>query len=226
MLYLKDTEKWKQFTTTVKKRNQKSLLCYISKILKNESNSQHTTILTKQEEVVLYLKDTEKWKQFTTQYKRFLSCAELCYISKILKNESNSQLFQMVLVIWVCCVISQRYWKMKAIHNLKLQLCDFIYVVLYLKDTEKWKQFTTRSLLFLYYNSLCYISKILKNESNSQHWRKPKHDGGCCVISQRYWKMKAIHNNKFTFTLFPSVVLYLKDTEKWKQFTTLSDLTP
>ena len=32
--------------------------------------------------------------------------------------------------------------------------------------------------------------------------------------------MKAIHNNFAILILFDYVVLYLKDTEKWKQFTT------
>ena len=42
----------------------------------------------------------------------------------------------------------------------------------------------------------------------------------CCFVSQRYWKMKAIHN-KITIGLpINKVVLYPKDTEKWKQFTT------
>ncbi len=41
----------------------------------------------------------------------------LCYISKILKNESNSQLYLYLILSILCCVISQRYSKMKAIHN-------------------------------------------------------------------------------------------------------------
>ncbi len=61
----------------------------------------------------------------------------LCYISKILKNESNSQLVPQSTIPLRCCVISQRYSKMKAIHN----CIHFIYllkkVVLYLKDTQK-----------------------------------------------------------------------------------------
>ena len=66
----------------------------------------------------------------------------MCYISKILKNESNSQPTPISGVFLNCCVISQRYLKMKAIHNDKGHA----------KNTV----------------SLCYISKILKNESNSQ----------------------------------------------------------
>ena len=93
-------------------------------------------------------------------------------------------------------------------------------VVLYPKDTEKWKQFTTGFRWSNYPLSLFCIPKILKNESNSQQpkqWHAlPKR----CFVSQRYWKMKAIHNTSLLATCNVSVVLYPKDTEKWKQFTT------
>ena len=42
---------------------------------------------------------------------------KLCCISKILKNESNSQLDGTYYGKYKCCVVSQRYSKMKAIHN-------------------------------------------------------------------------------------------------------------
>ena len=61
---------------------------------------------------------------------------------------------------------------------------------------------------------LCYISKILKNESNSQPGSGNKPAMDCCVISQRYSKMKAIHNSNCGVCFARSVVLYLKDTQK------------
>ncbi len=61
---------------------------------------------------------------------------------------------------------------------------------------------------------LCYISKILKNESNSQPLNLKDKNLGCCVISQRYSKMKAIHNQRNAVTLSGHVVSYLKDTQK------------
>ena len=168
VLYLKDTQKWKQFTTVIFCVISEFPLCYISKILKNESNSQHHSRKCFLSLVVLYLKDTQKWKQFTTvQVKNDLSSA-LCYISKILKNESNSQRLSGFLPLWASCVISQRYSKMKAIHNMFVMYMVFTFVVLYLKDTQKWKQFTTIRSSSFSCNLLCYISKILKNESNSQ----------------------------------------------------------
>ena len=143
---------------------------------------------------MLYLKDTEKWKQFTTHKVLVSSDFLLCYISKILKNESNSQLISKRAKRKICCVISQRYWKMKAIHNRFGSAIKIFNVVLYLKDTEKWKQFTTSWTDKKFRYALCYISKILKNESNSQRGIPPFKSLNRCVISQRYWKMKAIHN--------------------------------
>ena len=61
---------------------------------------------------------------------------------------------------------------------------------------------------------LCYISKILKNESNSQPAISDNDSVDGCVISQRYSKMKAIHNSFVVDERNQFVVLYLKDTQK------------
>ena len=42
---------------------------------------------------------------------------KLCYITKISKIESNSQLHAGTVTAKSSCVISQRYQKLKAIHN-------------------------------------------------------------------------------------------------------------
>ena len=83
---------------------------------------------------------------------------------------------------------------MKAIHNKNILDQIPIHVVLYPKDTEKWKQFTTNYGIGLKVPMLCCIPKILKNESNSQLVCNTNDAVSCCVVSQRYWKMKAIHN--------------------------------
>ena len=141
-------------------------------------------------------------------------------IPKILKNESNSQLMAVVILIKTGFFVSQRYWKMKAIHNAISDDERNGNVVLYPKDTEKWKQFTTRIARPLHLEQLFCIPKILKNESNSQRIKKNENKIWSCFVSQRYWKMKAIHNIiTYNYISF-SVVLYPKDTEKWKQFTT------
>ena len=143
----------------------------------------------------------------------------LC-ISKILKNESNSQLPVLLVCAALGCCVSQRYWKMKAIHNAPERLEMMLKVVVYLKDTEKWKQFTTMLLSEAKERELLCISKILKNESNSQPHSHRRWLASSCCVSQRYWKMKAIHNWKYFTNCSSTVVVYLKDTEKWKQFTT------
>ena len=145
-------------------------------------------------------------------------------IPKILKNESNSQHILWDINHYLCCFVSQRYWKMKAIHNRQRIAKKRATVVLYPKDTEKWKQFTTPYSRAHTSSSLFCIPKILKNESNSQHSAYFFIILYSCFVSQRYWKMKAIHNTPPIFLLYSTVVLYPKDTEKWKQFTTLTSI--
>ena len=168
----------------------------------------------------MYPKDTEKWKQFTTASLLRSKRLRLFCIPKILKNESNSQLTTSLASFSVGCFVSQRYWKMKAIHNDFPKDEKSAEVVLYPKDTEKWKQFTTLFYIFVLYDMLFCIPKILKNESNSQQPPISIFEPTGCFVSQRYWKMKAIHNRSIDDKLFLHVVLYPKDTEKWKQFTT------
>ena len=120
----------------------------------------------------------------------------------------------------LCCVVSQRYSKMKAIHNTPTTQSVSWDVVLYPKDTQKWKQFTTFHRIVDIALQLCCIPKILKNESNSQLVSEYYFEVKSCVVSQRYSKMKAIHNDSQLFTVISEVVLYPKDTQKWKQFTT------
>ena len=170
--------------------------------------------------VVLYPKDTEKWKQFTTHWFGLTWLKKLFCIPKILKNESNSQLDRGMKEEFFCCFVSQRYWKMKAIHNKRAFISITRKVVLYPKDTEKWKQFTTTNLDFINAYQLFCIPKILKNESNSQLQFFFLCIKISCFVSQRYWKMKAIHNYPRSCLELFLVVLYPKDTEKWKQFTT------
>ena len=174
--------------------------------------------------VVLYPKDTEKWKQFTTRMRPVCAFLTLFCIPKILKNESNSQLAWVNPYSIQGCFVSQRYWKMKAIHNPATAFLYLDSVVLYPKDTEKWKQFTTKTGRFSSWRLLFCIPKILKNESNSQRILGKFFNITCCFVSQRYWKMKAIHNEVVYKTFLIGVVLYPKDTEKWKQFTTITGI--
>ena len=137
---------------------------------KRRSKCFHNTVISKvfYLDVVLYPKDTEKWKQFTTYNNLIIFFVRLFCIPKILKNESNSQRVFCCISVKFRCFVSQRYWKMKAIHNCGSLVPAMISVVLYPKDTEKWKQFTTWFLNVIFFWLLFCIPKILKNESNSQ----------------------------------------------------------
>ena len=84
---------------------------------------------------------------------------------------------------------------MKAIHNSLVVKLSPKSVVLYPKDTEKWKQFTTILTIDEMNEMLFCIPKILKNESNSQPTTEYTRSAKSCFVSQRYWKMKAIHNS-------------------------------
>ena len=170
----------------------------------------------------MYPKDTEKWKQFTTGIRKGTKRNLLFCIPKILKNESNSQRLGKAGKFQFRCFVSQRYWKMKAIHNSWRYDKRHQKVVLYPKDTEKWKQFTTGKECGTIAVGLFCIPKILKNESNSQLTGTVVCRQRRCFVSQRYWKMKAIHNERKVQRIIRNVVLYPKDTEKWKQFTTNS----
>ena len=115
-------------------------------------------------------------------------------VSKILNSESNSQPAFLLSKRMFCCCWYQRYWILKAIHNRWREVYLRALVVVGIKDTEFWKQFTT---------CLAYSKR-----SNS-----------CCWY-QRYWILKAIHNTLLVMAFCNTVVVGIKDTEFWKQFTT------
>ena len=115
-------------------------------------------------------------------------------VSKILNSESNSQQSNWVLFAWVCCCWYQRYWILKAIHN---------------------------SIMYCFHQSeLLLVSKILNSESNSQRLNYSALKKHSCCWYQRYWILKAIHNGFGCWQSFVWVVVGIKDTEFWKQFTT------
>ena len=72
---------------------------------------------------------------------------------------------------------------MKAIHNYDEDVKAVTGVVLYPKDTQNWKQFTTYDHGPECITMLCYILKILKIESNSQLATSPAAISLGCVIS-------------------------------------------
>ena len=147
----------------------------------------------------MYPKDTEKWKQFTTKTHTYITVIVLLCIPKILKNESNSQHSVYHVFTQSGCCVSQRYWKMKAIHNLKEIFLYLQAVVVYPKDTEKWKQFTTHDSTYNFSNRLLCIPKILKNESNSQLFGMSGADGGWARTESLRTKFTKLPHKKHLF---------------------------
>ena len=219
---IKDTNFWKQFTTGSCVFKSAAMLFRISKIQTFESNSQlfHRNISWLG--VVQNIKDTNFWKQFTTPSNHSVAIQLLFRISKIQTFESNSQLFFKFNIVINSCSEYQRYKLLKAIHNNHVYNLLLEVVVQNIKDTNFWKQFTTICRQQKKEVGLFRISKIQTFESNSQ---RHSHVFNCfhsCSEYQRYKLLKAIHNLKWNVKISNSVVQNIKDTNFWKQFTTIN----
>ena len=141
-------------------------------------------------------KDTNFWKQFTTAVKTGAKCQEMFAVTKIQIFESNSQQRPLAEDVVERCSPSQRYKFLKAIHN-------------------------SPSILWLT-TMMFAVTKIQIFESNSQLHNAGFKTWARCSPSQRYKFLKAIHN-KFKISLIPHEdVRRHKDTNFWKQFTTLA----
>ena len=140
------------------------------------------------------VKDTNFWKQFTTQY--------------VDSNYINS------------CFRCQRYKFLKAIHNKRSINWKLPLAVSDVKDTNFWKQFTTCNENELYANELFPMSKIQIFESNSQLRLSFSDSSSSCFRCQRYKFLKAIHNDFWVIIKWNFAVSDVKDTNFWKQFTT------
>ena len=89
------------------------------------------------------------------------------------------------------------------------------------KDTNFWKQFTTDVVIIENKIVLFQTTKIQIFESNSQlRWSGKRVVLGCFKL-QRYKFLKAIHNAMEISILLHQVVSNYKDTNFWKQFTTI-----
>ena len=89
------------------------------------------------------------------------------------------------------------------------------------KDTNFWKQFTTRPTRPRHPSRLFQTTKIQTFESNSQRARPSAPPATSCFRLQRYKLLKAIHNRSQSVQTVSSVVSDYKDTNFWKQFTTI-----
>ena len=186
----------------------------------SESNSQRTAQRISNYIVVQNIKDTNFWKQFTTDFYNIHFTNSLFRISKIQTFESNSQRRPSTLPDFFSCSEYQRYKLLKAIHNEKPQRKKSTTVVQNIKDTNFWKQFTTAQLQETKSRWLFRISKIQTFESNSQRKIKSMKIDWCCSEYQRYKLLKAIHNGVQGLVGAFTVVQNIKDTNFWKQFTT------
>ena len=165
----KDTNFWKQFTTSYWTFSWFERLFQTTKIQTFESNSQRGNLWTKGslscfrlqrykllkaihnplslgsffEVVVSDYKDTNFWKQFTTNSKYFSKSGRLFQTTKIQTFESNSQRICLSDLPKESCFRLQRYKLLKAIHNLYVYGTAETAVVSDYKDTNFWKQFTT-----------------------------------------------------------------------------------
>ena len=191
-------------------------------------------------------KDTNFWKQFTTPQSGLIGCGKMFAVTKIQIFESNSQLQAQILANPQGCSPSQRYKFLKAIHNRRMPLLPVRRDVRRHKDTNFWKQFTTEKLgkwltlrcspsqrykfLKAIHNTGTFrrtvrrmfaVTKIQIFESNSQQGGVTEVMEVWCSPSQRYKFLKAIHNDVLTRYYSEVDVRRHKDTNFWKQFTTL-----
>ncbi len=166
-------------------------------------------------------------------------------MSKILFFESKSQLVSKCIFSPLGCFLCQRYFFLKANHNLLLLLTLLFRVVSYVKDTFFWKQITTALITCSAWYLLFLMSKILFFESKSQlppppppayivvsyvkdtfFWKQitttcwSTSISNRCFLCQRYFFLKANHNRFVSCKVCVSVVSYVKDTFFWKQITT------
>ena len=195
--------------------------------------------------VVSDYKDTNFWKQFTTKALPLIPFEALFQTTKIQTFESNSQPSSCLPSATICCFRLQRYKLLKAIHNVTLSSCVLCVlfqttkiqtfesnsqrnpaenfageVVSDYKDTNFWKQFTTKPFSAPFSRLLFQTTKIQTFESNSQPFMVHYLFEKCCFRLQRYKLLKAIHNSAVMSPARISVVSDYKDTNFWKQFTT------
>ena len=145
--------------------------------------------------VVSDYKDTNFWKQFTTTYHFGFKLFVLFQTTKIQTFESNSQPLLLAADRAAGCFRLQRYKLLKAIHN--------------------------RSHIDRRQAQLFQTTKIQTFESNSQRIAPAPFLSLCCFRLQRYKLLKAIHNTHKLVVYIFWVVSDYKDTNFWKQFTTI-----
>ena len=189
----KDTNFWKQFTTPSRRRPRSGWLFQTTKIQTFESNSQRKMLRYGVLPVVSDYKDTNFWKQFTTEwldYRRAISCFRLqrykllkaihnrvCLVrcqGRVVSDYKDTNFWKQFTTgprtqdRRSRCFRLQRYKLLKAIHNGAGRGGFPGPVVSDYKDTNFWKQFTTDMRMWYNLDRLFQTTKIQTFESNSQ----------------------------------------------------------
>ena len=243
----KDTNFWKQFTTYKRRRSietgcfrlqrykflkaihnghagdrQGDELFQTTKIQIFESNSQLMVGVSLVFVVVSDYKDTNFWKQFTTHSKSGIRCSRLFQTTKIQIFESNSQLDLNgnCLIQVVSDYKDTNFWKQ---FTTTLDRYVVSCVVSDYKDTNFWKQFTTHPRASRPFHS-CFrlqrykLLKAIHNLSPSEPSRSQLFQTTKIQIFESNSQLIAERAISFT------VVSDYKDTNFWKQFTTVTEV--
>ena len=217
----KDTNFWKQFTTLSLGVKQNSSLFQTTKIQTFESNSQPPSAKGGMLRRCFKLQRYKLLKAIHNNPVPPHTTHWLFQTTKIQTFESNSQRPCSRTRRPPRCFKLQRYKLLKAIHNCPQVASLPVAVVSNYKDTNFWKQFTTKFLDVSNAATLFQTTKIQTFESNSQPPRVRPISRLCCFKLQRYKLLKAIHNDIQARVERTVVVSNYKDTNFWKQFTTL-----
>ena len=194
----KDTNFWKQFTTDEFNNPFGLWMFAVTKIQIFESNSQHDFIPFN---AALWCSPSQRYKFLKAIHNiRFgIFVGGLMFaVTKIQIFESNSQHGCMILNLLNRCSPSQRYKFLKAIHNDRSDAKRDNRDVRRHKDTNFWKQFTTKSYFDVETILMFAVTKIQIFESNSQLRSDAAVSVTRCSPSQRYKFLKAIHNSFVT----------------------------
>ena len=137
----------------------------------------------------------QKWKEFTTLIKYYNVFNGLRLLTRIYKNERNSQRYIFHKIFSICWDFSREFTKMKGIHNNYSVLCANAYVETSHANLQKWKEFTTIKYYLTFFALLRLLTRIYKNERNSQHFTRQELLEWCWDFSREFTKMKGIHND-------------------------------
>ena len=156
--------------------------------------------------VVSTAKVQKIWEQFTTRTEAEYFNYTLFRLQKYKKFESNSQLVSLFKMDKLCCFDCKSTKNLRAIHNCRWWVQNYLPVVSTAKVQKIWEQFTTKNIDFFTRNKLFRLQKYKKFESNSQPSRSMAMTSVSCFDCKSTKNLRAIHNlslkNPFLYVLF------------------------